>query len=41
MRIIKQGNLNKEVKFECQDCGSIFIAEREELWKKMMKDDKK
>ena len=30
MRIIKRGNLNKQIKFECQDCGSIFIAEKGE-----------
>ena len=30
MKIIKKGNLTKEVRFECPDCGCIFIADKGE-----------
>lgn len=30
MKIIKEGNLNKPIVFECKECGCVFIANKKE-----------
>lgn len=33
MEILKQGNIDKRKKFTCENCGCIFIAEKDEYYR--------